>query len=50
MRQFLVAALAALLALPARAQEGGIDAAVNEAFAASTGWFVNFIFAPIPGT
>ncbi len=50
MRQFLVAALAALFALPARAQEGGIDAAVNEAFASATGWFVNFIFAPIPGT
>ncbi|MEX0969773.1 MAG: alanine/glycine:cation symporter family protein [Paracoccaceae bacterium] len=28
----------------------GIDAKVNEIFANSTGWFVNFIFAPIPGT
>nr|WP_233270571.1 alanine/glycine:cation symporter family protein [Chachezhania sediminis] len=28
----------------------GIDAKVNEAFATVTGPFVNFIFAPIPGT
>ncbi len=37
-----------LAASSANAQ--GIDAAVNEAFAAATGPFVNFIFAPIPGT
>lgn len=28
----------------------GIDAAVNAMFASSTGWFVNLIFAPLPGT
>ncbi|MDY8107913.1 alanine/glycine:cation symporter family protein [Fulvimarina sp. 2208YS6-2-32] len=28
----------------------GIDAAVNNGFAMATGWFVNFIFAPLPGT
>ncbi|WP_417431784.1 alanine/glycine:cation symporter family protein [Kiloniella sp.] len=33
------------------AQEGGgLDAAINTGFAAATGWFVNFIFAPFPGT
>ena len=37
---------------PARAQEAAssLDARVNEAFANFTGPFVNFIFAPIPGT
>ena len=30
--------------------EGSVDQAVNEAFAAATGWFVNLIFAPLPGT
>lgn len=38
------------VSMPAFAQDGGIDQAVNEAFAAATGPFVNFIFAPIPGT
>ncbi|WP_417525245.1 alanine/glycine:cation symporter family protein [Marinovum sp.] len=40
------------LALPAQAQESPmtLDARVNEAFAAFTGPFVSFIFAPIPGT
>jgi len=33
------------------AQEaGGIDEKVNAAFASATGWFVNLIFAPFPGT
>lgn len=33
------------------AQEaGGLDETINTGFAAATGWFVNFIFAPIPGT
>ncbi|MFN3293932.1 MAG: alanine/glycine:cation symporter family protein, partial [Gemmobacter sp.] len=45
------AALAGALAgLPQVAAAQGIDAAVNAAFAAATGWFVDFIFAPIPGT
>ncbi|WP_303579947.1 sodium:alanine symporter family protein [Amphritea sp. 1_MG-2023] len=32
------------------AEEGSIDQTVNEAFALATGWFVNLIFAPLPGT
>ncbi|WP_191601759.1 alanine/glycine:cation symporter family protein [Marinomonas algicola] len=32
------------------AKAEGIDAAVNAVFASSTGWFVNLIFAPLPGT
>ncbi|WP_112323338.1 alanine/glycine:cation symporter family protein [Oceanibium sediminis] len=43
----------ALSAVPALAQEEAaltIDQQVNEVFAAFTGPFVNFIFAPIPGT
>ncbi|SFD50813.1 alanine or glycine:cation symporter, AGCS family [Sulfitobacter brevis] len=33
------------------AQEAvGIDQRVNDIFAGSTGWFVNLIFAPLPGT
>ncbi len=32
------------------AKAEGIDAAVNSAFASSTGWFVSLIFAPLPGT
>ncbi|MCB1970535.1 MAG: sodium:alanine symporter family protein, partial [Geminicoccaceae bacterium] len=27
-----------------------MDEKINEAFANSTGWFVNFIFSPFPGT
>ena len=47
-----LAALAALCALsvPASAQDGGIDAAINEAVGSVTGPFVSFIFAPIPFT
>ena len=43
-----IAAFAVFAAGSAQAQS--IDDTVNEIFAASTGWFVNFIFAPIPGT
>ncbi len=51
MRKIIPGALAALFAGPALAQEeGGLDAAVNEAFASITGPFVDFIFAPLPGT
>ena len=32
------------------AADGGVDAAVNAAFAGATGWFVSLIFAPFPGT
>ncbi len=49
-QRFFAGLLALFAAAPAMAQEGGIDAAVNAAFAGATGWFVNFIFAPIPGT
>ena len=49
-----VAASAAMLATvtgPALAQEAqSLDARVNAAFATATGPFVNFIFAPLPGT
>ncbi|RYG93234.1 alanine:cation symporter family protein [Loktanella sp. IMCC34160] len=51
-RIFKSAALAAtglaLGAAPAMAQS--LDEKVNEVFANSTGWFVNFIFSPFPGT
>lgn len=45
-----LAALAVLIlsVLPAQAQS--IDETVNQIFADSTGWFVGFIFAPLPGT
>jgi len=46
-------ALCASIALTgsAAAQEAtSLDARVNEIFSNSTGWFVNAIFAPIPGT
>lgn len=47
---FALAALAVLIlsVLPAQAQS--IDETVNQIFADSTGWFVGFIFAPLPGT
>jgi len=41
----------AMSAVPAIAQEAQtMDEKINAGFAAATGWFVNFIFAPIPGT
>ncbi|QIE57617.1 alanine:cation symporter family protein [Pikeienuella piscinae] len=53
-RSGAAAAAFALFAHPALAQEAAgevsIDQQVNEAFAAATGPFVNFIFAPLPGT
>ncbi|TCO72826.1 alanine/glycine:cation symporter family protein [Rhodovulum euryhalinum] len=45
-----MAAPLALCALAAPATAQSIDDRVNEIFASSTGWFVNFIFAPLPGT
>ncbi|EBA05883.1 alanine/glycine:cation symporter family protein [Sagittula stellata] len=53
---FKRAALAAFVvttsAVTAGAQEAEptLDQAVNDAFASATGWFVNFIFSPFPGT
>ena len=41
--------LAAMIAASS-AQAQTIDETVNTMFASATGWFVNFIFAPIPGT
>lgn len=50
-KAWALAAGASLLATPSLAQEAvGIDAKVNEIFAAVTGPFVGLIFAPIPGT
>lgn len=40
----------ALVSIPQLAAAQGIDETVNTIFANATGWFVNFIFAPIPGT
>ncbi len=31
-------------------ESGGVDDAVNAAFSSATGWFVSFIFSPLPGT
>jgi AGCS family alanine or glycine:cation symporter len=53
MKKLSFAALAGLLATPSAAfaqEAGGIDQAVNEAFATVTGPFVSLIFAPLPGT
>jgi AGCS family alanine or glycine:cation symporter len=50
-RLFILALFASLAAVPAVAQEAQtLDEKVNAAFAAATGPFVNFIFAPFPGT
>ena len=52
-RLALIAAFAMLAAQAAHSQTEAaqtLDQQVNAIFAASTGWFVNFIFAPIPGT
>ncbi len=45
-----VAATLAAVGAASSAQAQSIDETVNAMFASSTGWFVNFIFAPIPGT
>jgi AGCS family alanine or glycine:cation symporter len=51
MKNAILAAPLALAAAPALAQEATtIDQQVNAAFAAATGPFVSFIFAPFPGT
>lgn len=50
-KTLLGSALAFAAASPALAQEAmSLDQRVNDAFAASTGWFVSLIFAPFPGT
>ncbi|MDP5306763.1 alanine/glycine:cation symporter family protein [Paracoccus spongiarum] len=46
----ILATVTAGLAAAAPAAAQTIDERVNEIFASSTGWFVNFIFANFPGT
>ncbi len=41
---------ATFFSLTTMTQAQSIDETVNQVFASSTGWFVNFIFAPFPGT
>ncbi len=41
---------AALLAVSTPAMAQSLDQTINDGFAAATGWFVNFIFSPFPGT
>ncbi|MDH5453507.1 MAG: sodium:alanine symporter, partial [Paracoccaceae bacterium] len=45
-----VLAATATLAATSPAVAQSIDETVNQLFASSTGWFVNFIFSPFPGT
>ncbi len=49
---FKAAALAApvLLAVSVPAMSQTLDQQINDSFASATGWFVNFIFSPFPGT
>ncbi len=47
-RALVGAAAATLFATAAQAQS--MDETINAAFAIATGWFVNFIFSPFPGT
>nr|WP_323767276.1 alanine/glycine:cation symporter family protein [Antarctobacter sp.] len=49
-RLALAALAPTLMAGAAAAQEASIDQKVNDIFAGATGWFVNFIFSPFPGT
>lgn len=49
LQSYILLVIAALL-LPSLAHAASMDQAINNAFAASTGWFVAAIFAPIPGT
>ena len=46
----VLGAAMALLLSSSVAQAATIDETVNQIFAASTGWFVNLIFSPFPGT
>nr|WP_245744761.1 alanine/glycine:cation symporter family protein [Aliiroseovarius sediminilitoris] len=39
-----------MLAATAPAMAQSMDQKINDIFASSTGWFVNFIFSPFPGT
>ncbi|MAQ86096.1 MAG: sodium:alanine symporter [Maritimibacter sp.] len=46
----LAASTTALTIMTAPALAQGIDATINDAFSRYTGWYVGFIFAPVPGT
>ncbi|PIL18322.1 sodium:alanine symporter [Puniceibacterium antarcticum] len=50
MKTYIRAAMAAYLLMAGATSAQGIDATINQAFADYTGWYVSFIFAPIPGT
>lgn len=51
LRIFLLGVIGTLLPGIAAAQEtGGLDERINAIFADYTGWYVSFIFAPLPGT
>ncbi|MCZ4368448.1 alanine/glycine:cation symporter family protein [Sulfitobacter dubius] len=48
---YVMAVFASLLPSFAAAQEAvGVDQRINQIFADYTGWYVSFIFAPLPGT
>jgi AGCS family alanine or glycine:cation symporter len=48
---YVMAVFASLLPTLAAAQEAvGVDQRINQIFADYTGWYVSFIFAPLPGT
>ncbi len=48
---YMMAVFASLLPSLAAAQEAvGVDERINQIFADYTGWYVSFIFAPLPGT
>ena len=48
---YVMAIFASLLPSLAAAQEAvGVDERINQSFADYTGWYVSFIFAPLPGT
>ncbi|MFQ1702912.1 alanine/glycine:cation symporter family protein [Loktanella agnita] len=51
LRIFLLGLIAALTpGLVAAQESGGLDQRINTIFADYTGWYVSFIFAPLPGT
>ncbi|MBQ2260687.1 MAG: alanine:cation symporter family protein [Loktanella sp.] len=50
--KYIVAAFIAFImpAMAAAQEAEGLDARINQIFADYTGWYVGFIFAPLPGT
>lgn len=50
-RPLLISAgIAIVVPVPGRAADQSVDARINAAFSDMTGWFVDLIFAPFPGT